>query len=34
MLADDYNRMWVSDYDVYDDYFIYESWNDDTVIKA
>lgn len=27
MVAEDYNKMWISDYDLYDTYFIYESWN-------
>ena len=26
MVAEDYNKMWISDYDIYDTYFIYESW--------
>lgn len=29
MLAEDYNKMWISAYDVYDNYFIYESWGGD-----
>lgn len=29
MVAEDYNKMWISDYDIYDTYFIYESWAND-----
>ncbi len=27
MNAEEYNSMWISDYDLYDTYFVYESWN-------
>lgn len=29
MVAEDYNKMWISDYDLYDTHFIYESWSGD-----
>ena len=29
MTAEEYNSMWISNYDIYDDYFIYELWEND-----
>ena len=26
MIAEEYNKMWISNYDIYDTYFIYETW--------
>ena len=27
MTAEEFNKMWISNYDIYDDYFIYETWD-------
>lgn len=29
MTAEEYNKLWISSYDIYDDYFIYEIWEND-----